>query len=60
VTTNSPALAVAEQADRLIKEMSAHIGSANEFTFLAEESAHPQNPPRSYALSNQTSPKREI
>jgi hypothetical protein len=35
-TTNSPAPAVAEQADRLIKEMSAYIGSANEFTFHAD------------------------
>jgi hypothetical protein len=33
--TNGVAPAVAEQADRLIKEMSAYIGSANEFTFHA-------------------------
>ena len=32
----APAPAVAEQADRLIKEMSAYIGSANEFTFHAD------------------------
>src|ERR1700741_740706 len=32
--TNAPA--VAEAADRLIKEMSAYIGSANEFTFHAD------------------------
>ena len=30
--TNAPA--VAEPADRLIKEMSAYIGSANEFTLM--------------------------
>ena len=35
-TTNAAAPAVAEQADRLIKEMSAYIGSANEFTFHAD------------------------
>jgi hypothetical protein len=35
-TTNTAAPAVAEQADRLIKEMSAYIGSANEFTFHAD------------------------
>ena len=35
-TTNASAPAVAEQADRLIKEMSAYIGSANEFTFHAD------------------------
>ena len=34
--TNTAAPAVAEQADRLIKEMSAYIGSANEFTFHAD------------------------
>jgi hypothetical protein len=33
-TTNAPA--IAEQADRLIKEMGAYIGSANEFTFHAD------------------------
>jgi hypothetical protein len=33
---NAPAPAVAESADRLIKEMSAYIGSANEFTFHAD------------------------
>src|SRR6201988_4043279 len=31
--TNAPAPAIAEQADRLIKEMSAYIGSADRFTF---------------------------
>jgi hypothetical protein len=35
-STNSPAPAVAEQADRLLKEMSAYIGSAQEFTFHAD------------------------
>jgi len=35
-TTNAAAPAVAEQADRLVKEMSAYIGSANEFTFHAD------------------------
>jgi hypothetical protein len=35
---NAPAPAVAEPADRLIKEMSAYIGSANEFTFHADVS----------------------
>ena len=35
-TTNAPAPAIAAQADRLIKEMSAYIGSANEFTFHAD------------------------
>jgi hypothetical protein len=35
-TTNAPAPAVAEQADRLLKEVGAYIGSANEFTFHAE------------------------
>jgi hypothetical protein len=34
--TNSAAPAIAEQGDRLIKEMSAYIGSANEFTFHAD------------------------
>src|SRR5215469_9965180 len=34
--TTAPAPAVAEQADRLLKEMSAYIGSANEFTFHAD------------------------
>jgi hypothetical protein len=34
--TNAPAPAVAEQADRLLKEVGAYIGSANEFTFHAE------------------------
>jgi hypothetical protein len=34
--TNALAPAVAEPADRLIKEMSAYIGSANEFTFHAD------------------------
>ena len=33
---SAPAPAVAEQADRLIKEMSAYLGSANEFTFHAD------------------------
>jgi hypothetical protein len=33
---NAPAPAVAEPADRLIKEMSAYVGSANEFTFHAD------------------------
>jgi hypothetical protein len=36
--TNAAAPAVAAQADRLIKEMSAYIGSANEFTFHADVS----------------------
>jgi hypothetical protein len=36
--TNAAAPAVAEPADRLIKEMSAYIGSANEFTFHADVS----------------------
>jgi hypothetical protein len=35
-STNSPVPAVAEQADRLLKEMSAYIGSAQEFTFHAD------------------------
>ena len=35
-TTNAAAPAVAEQADRFVKEMSAYIGSANEFTFHAD------------------------
>ena len=35
-STNSSAPAVAEQADRLLKEMSAYIGSAQEFTFHAD------------------------
>jgi hypothetical protein len=35
-TTSAAAPAVAEQADRLIKEMSAYIGSANKFTFHAD------------------------
>jgi hypothetical protein len=34
--TNARAPAISEQADRLIKEMSAYIGSANEFTFHAD------------------------
>ena len=34
--TNAAAPAVAEQADQLLKEMSAYIGSANEFTFHAD------------------------
>src|SRR5215469_7282350 len=34
--TSAAAPAVAEPADRLIKEMSAYIGSANEFTFHAD------------------------
>jgi hypothetical protein len=34
--TNAPAPAIAGEADRLIKEMSAYIGSANEFTFHAD------------------------
>jgi hypothetical protein len=33
---NASAPAVAEPADRLIKEMSAYLGSANEFTFHAD------------------------
>ena len=33
---NLPAPAVSEPADRLIKEMSAYIGSAKEFTFQAD------------------------
>src|SRR6516225_556965 len=33
---SAPAPAVAEQADRLIREMSAYLGSANEFTFHAD------------------------
>jgi hypothetical protein len=36
--TTAAAPAVAETADRLIKEMSAYIGSANEFTFHADVS----------------------
>ena len=36
--TNAGVPAVAEPADRLIKEMSAYIGSANEFTFHADVS----------------------
>ena len=32
----APARAVAEQADRLLKEVAAYIGSANEFTFHAD------------------------
>src|SRR5262250_428229 len=35
-STNSSAPAVAEQADRLLKEMSAYVGSAQEFTFHAD------------------------
>jgi hypothetical protein len=35
-TTNAPAPAVAEQADRLLKEVGAYIGSAKEFTFHAD------------------------
>src|SRR5262249_40802104 len=34
--TNAPAPTVAEPADRLIKEMGAYIGSAQEFTFHAD------------------------
>jgi hypothetical protein len=34
--TNTSTPAVAEQADRLLKEVGAYIGSANEFTFHAE------------------------
>jgi hypothetical protein len=34
--TNASTPAVAEQADRLLKEAGAYIGSANEFTFHAE------------------------
>jgi len=34
--TTAAAPAVAEQADRLIKEMSAYIGSANELAFHAD------------------------
>ena len=34
--TTAAAPAVAEAADRLIKEMSAYLGSANEFTFHAD------------------------
>jgi hypothetical protein len=34
--TNAAAPAVAAQADRLIKEMSAYLGSASEFTFHAD------------------------
>jgi hypothetical protein len=34
--TNAPAPAIAEQADRLIKEMSTYVGSPNEFTFHAD------------------------
>jgi hypothetical protein len=33
---NNPAPAVAEQADRLIKEMGAYLGSAQQFTFHAD------------------------
>jgi hypothetical protein len=33
---NAPASGVAEPADRLLKEMSGYIGSANEFTFHAD------------------------
>jgi hypothetical protein len=36
VTTNAPAPTIAEAADRLIKEMGAYLGSANEFTFHAD------------------------
>jgi hypothetical protein len=43
-STNSPAPAVAEQADRLLKEMSAYIGSAQEFTFHADISFDPVLP----------------
>ena len=35
-TTNAPTPAVAEQADRLLKDVGAYIGSANEFTFHAD------------------------
>jgi hypothetical protein len=35
-STNAPAPAIAEQTDRLIKEMSAYIGSADQFTFHAD------------------------
>jgi len=34
--TNAPAPSVAERADQLLKEMSAYVGSANEFTFHAD------------------------
>ena len=34
--TNASAPAIAEQANRLLKEMGAYIGSANEFTFHAD------------------------
>jgi hypothetical protein len=34
--TNAPAPAIADQADRVIKEMAAYLGSANEFTFHAD------------------------
>ena len=33
---NAPAPAIAEQADRLLKEMAAYIGSAEQFTFHAD------------------------
>ena len=33
---NVPAPAVAEQADRLLKEVGAYIGSAEQFTFHAD------------------------
>src|SRR5215471_15383841 len=35
-SASASAPAIAEQADRLIREMSAYIGSANEFTFHAD------------------------
>jgi hypothetical protein len=35
-STNAPAPAIAEHTDRLIKEMSAYIGSADQFTFHAD------------------------
>ena len=35
-TTNAPSPALAEPADRLLKEMGAYIGSANEFAFHAD------------------------
>src|SRR5271169_3532760 len=33
---NAPAPAIAEQADRLLKEMGTYIGSAEQFTFHAD------------------------
>jgi hypothetical protein len=35
-TTNAPAPAVAEPADRILKDMGAYLGSAQEFTFHAD------------------------